>query len=142
MSIMTVAAPAKLPFWCTVGQAYKAWVINFPELLRVSWPWMLLMTPVLGLLDWWVEQPGADLLSPLLTTALNAVSWVVMVPALAAVAVAWHRRLLIGEHPGRGVYGSTASLPAMRSWHLGSRWSDKRHYIWPQRLSCTQVACG
>ena len=32
---MTAAAPSKLPFWCTVGQAYAVWAKNFPELVRL-----------------------------------------------------------------------------------------------------------
>src|SRR5215831_4713587 len=30
---MTAAAPSKLPFWRTVGQAYAGWAKNFPEVV-------------------------------------------------------------------------------------------------------------
>jgi hypothetical protein len=110
MSIMTIAAPSKFPLWRTVGQAYEGWVTNFPELLRICLPWMLLMAPILALLNWWQEpryaeslfQPGADL-SPF-TVVMDFVGWLVTLPALASVAVAWHRLLLRGEHPARGAY--------------------------------------
>jgi hypothetical protein len=112
---MSVAAPSKLPLWRTIGQAYAVWARNFPDLVRTCWLWMLLMAPVLAILRWWQEH--ADIMqaaartgqpfvasNPLLTMVMGIVGLVVMLPALASVAVAWHRLLLRDEHPGHGVY--------------------------------------
>jgi hypothetical protein len=114
---MTVAAPSKLPLWRTMGQAYAVWVRNFPDLVRTCWFWMLLMAPVLVIWRWWQERHVADIMqaaahtgqpfvdpNPLLTLVMGIVGLVVILPALASVAVAWHRLLLRDEHPGHGVY--------------------------------------
>ena len=47
MTTTTVAAPPKLPLWRTIGQAYALWSKNFPELMRICWPWMLVMAPIM-----------------------------------------------------------------------------------------------
>jgi hypothetical protein len=41
---------------------------------------------------------------PLLTLVAQIVSQLILLPALASVAVAWHRLLLSDEHPGTGIY--------------------------------------
>src|SRR5262245_47432292 len=56
MSAMAEAAPAalpKLPFWRTLGEAYAAWFKNLPELIRIAWLWILIMTPIVALFMWW-----------------------------------------------------------------------------------------
>lgn len=116
MTTTTVAAPTKLPLWRTIGQAYAVWARNFPELVRACWLWMLLMAPILGAWLWWQEprivemmqaarsgQPFADP-NPSLTMVTQIVGQLVTLPALASVAVAWHRLLLRDEHPGSGLY--------------------------------------
>jgi hypothetical protein len=113
---MTVAAPSKLPLWRTIGQAYAVWARNFPDLVRTCWLWMLLMAPILAILMWWQEphfaemmqaasarQPFADP-NPVLTSVTQIAGQVIMLPALASVAVAWHRLLLRDEHPGPAPY--------------------------------------
>ena len=37
VTTMTIAAPAKLPLFRTVGQAYVLWVRNFSDLIRICW---------------------------------------------------------------------------------------------------------
>ncbi len=114
---MTVGAPSKLPLWRTIGRAYAVWARNFPDLARTCWLWMLLMAPVLAIWLWWQERHVADIMqaaaragqpfadpNPLLTMVMGIVRRVVMLPALASVAVAWHRLMLSDEHPGPGVY--------------------------------------
>jgi hypothetical protein len=51
---MTTAANAgpKLPLWRTVGLSYRLWAGNFSELVRISWLWLVLMTPVLAIASW------------------------------------------------------------------------------------------
>jgi hypothetical protein len=113
---MTVAALSKLPLWRTIGQAYAVWARNFPDLVRTCWLWMLLTALVLAIWMWWQERHIASIIqairagepfvdpNPLFTMVTGIVSRVVMLPALASVAVAWHRLLLRDEHPGPGVY--------------------------------------
>ena len=104
VTTMTIAAPAKLPLFRTVGQAYALWMRNFSDLVRICWLWMLLMTPVLAI--WNLMQAGSasrpfgDLTSSLLDLGRS----VICLPAIASVAVAWHRLLLREEHPTPGVY--------------------------------------
>jgi hypothetical protein len=77
---------------------------------------MLLMAPVLAFLLWWQAphvmemmqtvrfgQPFVDP-NPLLTMLTQMAGKVVVLPALASIAVAWHRLLLKDEHPGAGGY--------------------------------------
>lgn len=124
MTTITGVAPSKLPLWRTVGQAYAVWATNFPDLIRTVWVWMLLMAPVLAISVWWQEprlmemtqaaragEPFTDP-NPLLTLVTQIVGQAIMLPALASVAVAWHRLLLRGEHPGPGVYLRLDSIVA------------------------------
>jgi hypothetical protein len=116
MTAMTIAEPSKLPLFRTIGQAYALWAGNFADLVRICWLWMLLMVPVLAIWDWWQTAHTADLLRaieagqpfvdphPVLTLLSVLVSKVIMLPAVASVAVAWHRLLLRQEHPGPGAY--------------------------------------
>jgi hypothetical protein len=135
MTTVTVAAPSKLPLWRTIGQAYALWGGNFPDLVRTCWLWMLLMAPVFAFLNWWQAphlmemmeimqaahngQPFVDP-NPLLTMLTLIVGKVVALPALASVAVAWHRLLLKDEHPGPGVYlrldGIVAGYAVLAFW--------------------------
>jgi hypothetical protein len=113
---MAVAAPSKLPLWRTIGQAYAVWGRNFSELVRISWLWMLVIAPLLAILMWWQEAQVVSTIEaarigqrfvdpdPLLALVRQIAGQLVMLPALASVAVAWHRLLLRDEHPGPGLY--------------------------------------
>jgi len=132
MTTVTVAAPSKLPLWRTIGQAYALWGGNLPDLVRVCWLWMLLMAPVFAFLAWWQAPRAIELLqvarigqpfvdpNPLLTMLTQIVGKVVGLPALASIAVAWHRLLLKDEHPGAGVYlrldGIVAGYAVLAFW--------------------------
>ena len=82
----------RLAVWQTVVDAYALTFSNFGYLLRISWAWVLLMTPVslvfYSCMRWldWQHSASEDLLGTLLFQ-----------PLLASVAVAWHRRLLADE---------------------------------------------
>ena len=113
---MTIAAPAKLPLFRTVGQAYALWMRNFSDLVRICWLWMLLMAPVLAIWNWWQTAYFAEITQavavgqtfvdphPVFTWLTAVVGQAIMLPAVASVAVAWHRLLLREEHPGPGAY--------------------------------------
>jgi hypothetical protein len=132
MTTVTVAAPSKLPLWRIIGQAYALWGDNLSDLVRVCWPWMLLMAPVFAFLTWWQAPHAMELLqaartgqpfvdpNPLLTMITAVVGKVVGLPALASIAVAWHRLLLKDEHPGPGVYlrldGIVAGYAVLAFW--------------------------
>ncbi len=132
MTTMTVVAPSKLPLWRTVGQAHAVWARNFPDLIRAVWVWMLLTAPVSAIFLWWQEprvmemtqaalagEPFTDP-NPVLTLVAQIVGQVILLPALASVAVAWHRLLLRDEHPGPGVYlrldGIVAGYAILAFW--------------------------
>jgi hypothetical protein len=116
MASMSVAAPSKLPLWRTIGQAYALWSRNFSELIHVCWLWMLVMAPIMAVWMWWQipaltemmdkalsQQPFVDP-HPLRTMLTQVLGQVIFLPALASVAVAWHRLLLRSEHPAPGPY--------------------------------------
>jgi hypothetical protein len=116
MTAVTIAQPSKLPLFRTVGQAYALWTRNFSDLIRICWLWMLLMAPILAIWDWWQAAQTAEILQgfhpgqpyvdphPVLTWVSLLVSKLIMLPAVASVAVAWHRLLLRDEHPSPGFY--------------------------------------
>jgi hypothetical protein len=116
MNAVTIAKPAKLPLFRTVGQAYALWARNFSDIVRICWLWMLLMVPILALWDWWQTAQAAEMVQgiragqpyvdphPVLTWGSLIVSKLIMLPAVASVAVAWHRLLLRDEHPATGFY--------------------------------------
>jgi hypothetical protein len=116
MTATTIAGPSKLPLFRTVGQAYALWARNFSDLVRVCWFWMLLMVPILAVWDWWQTAHAAEIAQgiklgqpfvdphPILTWVSLFIGKLIMLPAVASVAVAWHRLLLRDEHPGTGLY--------------------------------------
>ena len=116
MTAMTITGPSKLPLFRTIGQAYALWARNFSDLVRICWFWMLLMVPILAIWDWWQTAQLAEIVQgirfgqafvdphPVLTWVTVIVSKLIMLPAVASVAVAWHRLLLRDEHPGPGFY--------------------------------------
>jgi hypothetical protein len=116
MSAVTTPEASKLPLFRTVGQAYALWARNFSDLVRICWLWMLLMVPILAVWDWWQTAHAVEIVQgtgagqpfvdphPILTWLSLFVGKAIMLPAVASVAVAWHRLLLRDEHPGAGFY--------------------------------------
>jgi hypothetical protein len=114
---MTVAGPAadphpaKLPFWSTVGQAYAAPFADAQSLMRAARLWLLLLTPVLFFVSWLQMSMRAELLAGMRADPETAfaMGWqlrlisslhsLIIVPAAASIAVAWHRLILNGERP-------------------------------------------
>ncbi len=97
----TKTSHGKLPFWETIGKAYSAFFKNFATLLWISWPWLIL---VCGLI-WYVPFPPRTWQNHVAGLALALVTLI----SAAAIAVAWHRKLLLGEQPDIGgkLLGST-----------------------------------
>lgn len=90
--------PRKLPFWRTVAACYFVVFGNFGQLLRISWLWLLIMLPVYAVAQWLTSPSQAEQtgwLMSMLPSVLES-------PALASIAVAWHRLVLRQE----GVQGA------------------------------------
>ncbi len=114
MSTDSKTIPQKLPFWHTVGEAYRLWAKHLPELVRISWLWLVVMAPVLAIINWWQAPYFLGLLrsvgarvpppDPAFGMLVQVIDLLVMLPMLASIAVAWHRLLLRDEHVGSGTY--------------------------------------
>jgi hypothetical protein len=73
------------------------------------WLWLGLMTPVLLLLSWLLAPMLADFVAKIGTPAGKDLQWqvqmlsslkqIVLLPAVASIAVAWHRFILTNEQP-------------------------------------------
>ena len=82
-------SPPKLPFWRTVGACYATVFGNLGQLLRISWLWLLIMLPVYAVAQWLTSPAQGSEMGDLLLGMLPSV---LELPALASIAVAWHRR--------------------------------------------------
>jgi hypothetical protein len=104
------ARPPKLPFWRMVGRAYAAPFVNFGALVRAAWLWLLILAPVLLAISWLQAPMEIDVLArigggpdtvhdPWELRLLSLLQQLVMLPAMASIAVAWHRLILVHERP-------------------------------------------
>jgi hypothetical protein len=122
VTLETTGELPSLPLWRTVGQAYALWARNFPDLVRACWLWLLVLTPIVAIEAWWraphdaallkaarSAQPFADS-SPLMGAAGAIASLIIILPATASIAVAWHRLVLRNEHPSSRIYLRLDSL--------------------------------
>jgi hypothetical protein len=111
------ATAPKLPLWDTICRSYSSYFHNFADVLRISWLWLAVAVPLWGIVTWlqlsWMAGVMADLkrgvppqmVANLVTrppgaTALGYVAVPVLVLAGVSIAVAWHRCIILGEHPG------------------------------------------
>ncbi len=87
----------RLQVWRTVVEAYALTLGNLGYLLRISWAWVLLMTPVslafYASMFWLSSNKSASYF----VSFQDVSSTLLFQPFLASVAVAWHRRLLMNE---------------------------------------------
>lgn len=100
----------KIAFWRTVGDAYSAWFSGLPAILQISWIWCLLVPVLAGLMVWqqlnFVAHVGElarsgrppSLPAGLLLTFAGVIP--VHLLAIASIAIAWLRRLMLAESPG------------------------------------------
>jgi len=101
--------PTKLPFWHTVGRAYALPLNHADTLGRVMWLWLGVMTPVLLVMSWLLAPTLAEFMAKIGTPAGKDLQWqlqilsslkqIVLLPAAASIAVAWHRFVLTNEQP-------------------------------------------
>ncbi len=83
------AANLKLPLWDTICLSYSTYFYNFQDVLRISWLWL-----AVAVISWlW--------LAGLLVAPHDIPNWLQFLFTLAGVsiAVAWHRYIILGEHP-------------------------------------------
>lgn len=106
MSSQSATAPSKLPFWQTVGACYVTVIRNFGQLLRISWLWLLIMLPLYAVVHWLTWAPttaGAPEMNGMALIIAGLPS-VIELPALASIAVAWHRLVLREEATSGAFY--------------------------------------
>lgn len=108
-----VVVSPKLPLWNTICHSYSTYFYNFGDVLRISWLWLVLLVPLLGRSGWvqalWMARVVADAkrgqiqtlnaAPPIEMTVLGPIGGLVLMLAGASIAVAWHRRIILGEHP-------------------------------------------
>lgn len=106
----------KLPLWRTISLSYSTYFQYFIDALRASWLWLIVVAAITGILSWsqwsWMStvmaatKPGSPPPFPEHTphppgiTALVGLEDIVLTLAGVSIAVAWHRLLILGEHPG------------------------------------------
>jgi hypothetical protein len=103
MSTTAPSVPQPLPLWPAVRASYGIVIQNFGQLIRMSWLWLLILLPVTAALRWlsleiepWEAEPAGSL--------LDALANLIQLPALASIAVAWHRLVLRHERVQDGLY--------------------------------------
>jgi hypothetical protein len=100
------AAQSKLPLWNTIRLSYSTYFHNFLDVLRISWLWLALA----GILNWLQFSGIADVMSGMRQGSaaskqvglmvLEDLGSLVFIFAGVSIAVAWHRRIIMEEHPG------------------------------------------
>ena len=117
----------KLPLWKTIRLSYATYYNNFPDLLRTSWLWLILIGVLIGgggWLQWsWIIRTIEELkLSgsriapsmPLGVVLPVFAGYLAMFLGTISVQVAWHRRVII--HEDQGFSGS--NLATKYLWHF------------------------
>jgi hypothetical protein len=110
------AANSKLPLWNMIRRSYQTYFYNFPDVLRISSLWLVLIAVLTGManrVQWsWGAAVLADMkpgtpwqsLAPLPRPAeavwLGNTANLILLLAGISIALAWHRRVILGEHPG------------------------------------------
>jgi hypothetical protein len=89
--------PPRLPVWRTVGACYAIVARNLSQLVRISWLWLLIMLPAYAAVHWLIWSEAGQPESGIIAQALTMLPNVIELPALASIAVAWHRLVLREE---------------------------------------------
>lgn len=105
----------KLPLWNVIKLSYSTYFANFIDVLRIVWLWMLLLIPLFSVLisleTSWISraftnlhvQPGVlpqALAPPIELTVASHLSNLLLAVCGVSIAVAWHRKIILGERPG------------------------------------------
>jgi hypothetical protein len=109
-------AVQKLPLWNTICLSYSTFFRNFLDVLLICWLWLIVVTPLMGIanamqLSWAVrtiaelKQRAALQRTPVLAPmpvdlrVLIFGGALLLMAAGVSIAVAWHRRVILGERP-------------------------------------------
>jgi hypothetical protein len=109
-------AVPKLPLWDTICASYAAYFHNFLDVLRICWLWLVVVGPLMAIANWmqwlWMAPMFAGLRQgagpqrpiPVVTVPIELRVMIygvglIFTAAGVSIAVAWHRRLILGEHP-------------------------------------------
>ena len=97
---MTIEKPAKLPVWQTARECYRLTFRHLGDLLRFAWPWLLVLIALSGALYWalYPAEVAAMAETGSGSNALLITSALISTAIGAAIAVPWHRLLLLGEN--------------------------------------------
>ena len=102
----------KLPFWDTVSLSYSTYFSHFIDALRASWLWLIVVAALTGVASWlqwsWMAVAMANMkpgLAPLMPKStemevLLNLDNILLPLAGVSIAVAWHRLVILNEHPG------------------------------------------
>ncbi len=101
----------KLPLWPTIRLSYASYFRHFGDALRISAFWLLMMAMLDAAIGWmqatWMTHvmanpsPQPNLSEPMEMAVMADIGSVALAFAAVSIAVAWHRRLLLDEKPGR-----------------------------------------
>ena len=117
MSDIDIAPPlSKLPLQEAISLSYAWFFQKFPDLLRISWLWLLICAALVGVSSWMQWTWMADVLGaetvgmpqratfepsrPIELLILGHIAGLLPLIASVSIAVAWHRRIILGEQPG------------------------------------------
>ena len=117
MSDIDIAPPLpKLPLQEAISLSYAWFFQKFPDLLRISWLWLLICAALVGVSSWMQWTWMADVLGadtgglpqratfepsrPIELLILGNIAGLLPLIASVSIAVAWHRRIILGEQPG------------------------------------------
>jgi hypothetical protein len=102
----------KLPFWHTVSLSYSTYFRHFIDALRASWLWLVVATALTAVASWqqwsWMATAMANMKAglPPQTPKSTAIALllnldnILLLLAGVSIAVAWHRLMILNEHPG------------------------------------------
>src|SRR5262249_5009848 len=111
------ATNPKLLLWNTIRLSYSSYFHNFPDVLRISWLWLV----AAGVLSWlrftWIAgvvaamKQGMAASKPVETTVVQNLVTLVSLLVGVSIAVAWHGRFVLEERPG--LSGSNVAIKSL-----------------------------
>ncbi len=106
----------KLPLGETISLSYAWFFQKFADVLRISWLWLVLCAILIGSGSWLQFALMAEMFAgaargPMRPDQLHlphsagvvlllSAGWLAMTLGTISIAVAWHRRIILGEQPG------------------------------------------
>lgn len=102
----------KLPVWDAVSLAYSTYFRHFPDALRASWLWLLVVAALTAMASWqqwsWMAAAIANMKPGVLPRVPKSTEMevllnldnVLLLLAGVSIAVAWHRLMILHERPG------------------------------------------